>query len=164
MSTWSFFRVADGLFTGGTITLADDARLPASTPEGCGAAPGIFDPLTQAWDVNAGVAVDYVPPKPPDTDDAAYAWDAATKRWQARATLVANKKARKAPIQLQIDALQATQHEPLRAVVLALGKAKPAPAGAMAKLQAVDDAIAPLQATLAAITAAATQAELDAIP
>lgn len=164
MSTWSFYRLDTGLFTGQTVTLADDTRLAASTPEGCGAAPGAFDPLAQAWDPNTGAAVDYVPPAPPDTDDATQVWDAGAKRWQAHATLAGAKKARKAPIQLQIDALQATQHEPLRAVVMALGKGKAAPAGAMAKLQAVDDAIAPLQARLQAITAAATQAELDAIP
>ncbi len=51
----------------------------------------------------------------------------------------------------------------MRNLLIALGNNKAGPAP-LAKLQAIDDAVAPLKAKLAAISASTTQEQLDAIP
>ena len=109
------------------------------------------------------VVIDYQPPAPADTEDATQEWDDATKRWIAKRTLIANKKARKAPIQIEIEALEATQHDPARTMLIKIG-AGASYAAALAKLKVIDDAIGLLKDKIAAITACTTQAELDAIP
>ena len=107
--------------------------------------------------------LDYKPPALPDTEDATQEWDDATKRWIAKRTLIANKKARKAPIQIEIEALEATQHDPARTMLIKIG-AGASYAAALAKLKVIDDAIGLLKDKIASITACTTQAELDAIP
>lgn len=109
------------------------------------------------------VVIDYQPPAPADTEDATQEWDDATKRWIAKRTLIANKKARKAPIQIEIEALEATQHDPARTMLIKIG-AGASYATALAKLKVIDDAIGLLKDKIASITACTTQAELDAIP
>jgi len=109
------------------------------------------------------VVIDYQPPAPADTEDATQEWDDATKRWIAKRTLIANKKARKAPIQIEIEALEATQHDPARTMLIKIG-AGASYAAALAKLKVIDDAIGLLKDKIASITACTTQAELDAIP
>jgi len=109
------------------------------------------------------VVIDYQPPAPADTEDATQEWDDATKRWIAKRTLIANKKARKAPLQIEIEALEATQHDPARTMLIKIG-AGASYAAALAKLKVIDDAIGLLKDKIASITACTTQAELDAIP
>lgn len=76
--------------------------------------------------------------------------------------LTMSKKIRRRLIEDQITALEESQRGSIRKVVLKMA-ARQVFTAPLAKLQEVEDAIAPLQAKVAAITACTTQAELDAI-
>ena len=108
------------------------------------------------------VVLDYIPPAPDDDEDGTHEWDVTAKRWQRQATLEAKKKARKAPIKSQINAIEATQHEPTRNYMLAIAGGKTG-AVHVARLQEIDGAIELLKAKIAAITACETEAELNDI-
>lgn len=159
-----FYDLATGIFNG-RIAFHEEGTPPTLLDgEAAWESADPIDPYSQRLDLTQDppVVVDYQPPAPPQTDDATQAWDAPTKRWRKVPTLNANKKARKAPVQAQIDALEATQAEPVRNLLIALGNGK-AGSAPLAKLHAIDDAIAPLKAKLAAISACTTQEQLDAI-
>lgn len=168
-STWSLYDTATGLFRAGVLT-ASPAQLAANTPPGWAALAGRFDHLSQKVDIAAGgaspVVIDYVPAAPADDALQTWAWDDRTKRWIATPTLAANKIARKAPVQAAIEALEAndSHQRSLREILLAAVASQAPPNESVTALSAIEADIADLRATLAAIDAAATQDELDAIP
>lgn len=164
MSAWSFYRLDDGRFTGRRTSCAPE-QLQAQTPDGCAALEGRFDHLSQRVDLATGTVVDYVPPAPADTELETWAWDAATRRHVATPTLQAHKRMRLHPVLAAIEALEAEQSlRPMREALVELFAGRQVPADTKAKLAEISAAIAPLRAKVQAILAAATQAELDAIP
>lgn len=78
---WSFYRLADGIFTSATYAASDDTHLSVNTPSGCSAIKGSFDLLSQRVDIETGEVVDYQPLRP-STD---HEWNMETKRWQLTA-------------------------------------------------------------------------------
>lgn len=163
MITWSFYRLSDGALTGRRF-IGQPQGLAANTPAGCGAVEGAFDPINQAVDLNRTEVVDFKPPAPSDTALATYAWDDATRRWLATPTLAARKLDRAAQVQLLIDRQEAAQPRAMRDVVLALATAQAVPAASRTRLNEINTEVTLQRARLQAIAAAATQAELDAIP
>lgn len=168
---WSYYLLATGLFTG-DVYRGSQAGALANLPAGCGVAPGKFDYLSQRidltvpWDLNDDPppVIDYVPAAPPDTELETFRWDARLRRHVGTPTLAANKAVRVARLKLQIGQLEAAQARPLRELVLAVAASQAPAPGTKATLQAVEDAVLPLRQKVAAILAAASQAELDAIP
>lgn len=171
MKAWSYYLLATGLFTG-DVYRGSQAGALANLPAGCAVAPGAFDYLSQridlavTWDLNTDPppVIDYVPEAPADTELMTFRWDARLRRHVGTPTLAANKAARVTRLRLQIGQLEAAQARPLRELMLAVAASQaPAPA-TKAQLQQVEDAVLPLRQKVAAVLAAASQAELDAIP
>lgn len=166
MKTWRLYDLKTGLFSANAL-YCSDSQLALNTPDGCAAIEGEFDPLSQRVDLtepNEPKVVDYQPPPPADTDQTTFAWDAATRRYVGTPTLAANKAVRVARLKLQIGQLEAAQARPLRELMLAVAASQAPAPGTKASLQAVEDAVLPLRQKVAAVLAAASQAELDAIP
>ena len=161
--TWSFFNAETGLFASRRYSGSSEF-LPANTPVGSIPMEGAYDWQAQRVDLATGQVVDYQPPVPPDTDDETFAWDAGARRWLASPTLAARKRQRAAPVQALIDAAEVGQDRAQREAVLALAAGAAVPAEAAQRLGEIETEVLPLRATLQAIAAATTQAELDAIP
>jgi hypothetical protein len=86
MSTWSKYRLADGMFTGVTVSCRGD-YLDANVEPECGCVIGEYDALSQRVDLITGLVIDYQPPQPsPD-----HAWDAESRRWLYVPTLADHK-------------------------------------------------------------------------
>ena len=103
------------------------------------------------------------PPAPTDSEHVTWTWDATAWAWQPQPTLTAVKRARIAQVQVAIDAAEAEQARPMREVVSALLGGAAAPSFAAAKLTALDAEIVGLRAVRAAMAAAMTLAELEAV-
>lgn len=81
MSTWHFYRLSDGIFTGRALTAPSLAALQANTPEGCGALLGVSDWQSQRVDLATGLLVDWQPPAPADDELRTWRWDDSARRW-----------------------------------------------------------------------------------
>ncbi|MEB0133770.1 hypothetical protein QN362_00325 [Actimicrobium sp. CCC2.4] len=96
MSTWSKYSLADGMFTGVTVTCSGDYLDMNIEPE-CSCILGEYDALSQRIDLVTGLVIDYQPEQPsPD-----HAWDADTKRWLYVPTLADHKASKLALINSQ---------------------------------------------------------------
>jgi len=87
-STVSFFRLADGVFTGRQFTGRAEF---AEIRDGEDFVEGSFDHLSQRVDIETGEVVDYQPPAPDATPLNTYSWDASIKRWVATPTLLSHQ-------------------------------------------------------------------------
>lgn len=166
MRTWHFYRQADGLLTGRTVTLddSDDALLQANTPAGCAAVADVADWQAQRVDLKTGALVDWQPPAPPDDAMRTWSWNDEARRWVAEPTLAALKRERLARVQAAIEAQEAAQARPVRellAAMLAGGQADPA---ARDRFGAIAAKITALQLKRAAVEAAGSAQDLAAIP
>lgn len=159
---WTIYNLESGIFLPGRVTCAEGA---VNVPEGCAALEGLYDPLSQAVDIDTRRVVDVVPPAPADTDLQTWTWDAALRRHVATPTLLARKQQRAQPVQAAIEAIEAQQSpRPMREALVELFAGRQVPAETKARLVEISTAIAPLRSKLQAIAAASTQQELDAIP
>lgn len=83
MSAYSFYRLADGLFTG-TVADIPESALARHLRAGVGAMPGVHDCKRRRVDLATGTVVDYVPPQPADTEWETWRLEAGA--WVARPT------------------------------------------------------------------------------
>jgi hypothetical protein len=81
---WSVYSLETGLFTGERLT-GPLAMVTEHLPAGFGLQEGDHDHLSRRRDPS-GEVVDWVPPKPADTDMATFSWDEAGRRWIGRPT------------------------------------------------------------------------------
>lgn len=84
--TYSAYSLADGTFTGLTISVPA-AELAANTPPGCGMLAGAFDAERWRVDLASGNAVPVVQVRPVDTVDLTWGWDETLGRYVATVTL-----------------------------------------------------------------------------
>lgn len=89
MKSWSFADQDTGLFTGRSFS-GPESSLPANTPPGTIAVPGMHDPGSARLDLETGEVVDWQPPKPADTELATWRWDDESRRWVAEPTTEAH--------------------------------------------------------------------------
>lgn len=83
---WYFYRLADGVFTGGSYR-GPEAMLQANTPEGCGAAALSIDPRDrQRIDLLTGDLVAYQPPAPADDEFRTWSWSEDLRAYIATST------------------------------------------------------------------------------
>lgn len=90
-STWSFYDLATGLFSGARYsgsshTLADQL---AHKGPGVGVHEGSVDYLTQRLDLDTDLLIEYIPPSPAGDTLQSWTWDPVTKSWLSTATLLA---------------------------------------------------------------------------
>lgn len=170
MSTWSIYELATGrivnCITGPRLDVVEQNLLPGQACiEGALRADRHLVVLqSDAEGALVPLVVDHMPEQPADDELQTWSWDASQWRWVAAPTLAAIKARRIAQVQAQIEALEAQQLRPQRDVLTAMAAGQPAPIEAVERLQEIEAAIVPLRTTRAAIAAAASQAELDAIP
>lgn len=164
--TWHFYRLADGILTGRTVTLddSDEALLQANTPPGCAAVADVFDWEAQRVDLKAGQLVDWQPPAPADDALRTWAWNAEARRWAPVPTLAALKAQRLARLQAAIEAQEAAQARPVRELLAAMLAGGQADQAARDRFGAIAAKITALQLKRAAVEAAASAQELAAIP
>lgn len=164
--TWSFYDDVTGLFSASRVTCSD-ADLAANTPAGHTALEGVYDRLSQMVDIEGASqeVVDYIPDAPADDSLQTWSWDTGTKRWVATPTLLANKNARKVPIQAAIDAIELSDSHArsLREVLLAVVASTTPPSASVTVLSDADADIQALRDVMDDIDAAADQEELDGI-
>jgi hypothetical protein len=96
MSTFSKYLLADGMFSGVTVTCIGDYLDMNVGPE-FGCVIGEYDALSEKVDIETGLVIDYQPPQPSDI----HAWDANTKRWLYVPTLADHKAEKLALINAQ---------------------------------------------------------------
>lgn len=76
MTTYSFFRLADGVFTG-TVAQIPEQALKAHLRGNLGAMPGRYDCTRQKVDLATMQVIPWTAPRPADTDDVRHELDAA---------------------------------------------------------------------------------------
>lgn len=167
MSTWTIYDQASGR----VVTVYTGSEPELNTPAGCAVVEGVCDPGTSCVQLVADDFGDlqpairpWTPPAPPDDEWQTWAWDDGMRAWRSGPTFAALRRGRVADVQRQIEALEAQQLRPQRDVLTALTAGLQPPAEAVQRLQDIEAAIVPLRATRAAIAAAASETELDAIP
>lgn len=162
MKTYSFYDLQTGLLHRDSY---EGPEAFVRVPDGHAKIEGRFDRHCQRVDVTGAepVVIDYVPPAPADDEWQTWVWDTDARRWHATPTLARLKADRLADLQASIKALEADQPRAQRDVLTALLTGTPPPAEAVQRLQDIEAAIVPLRALRAAISAATSQAELDAI-
>lgn len=106
MTTFSFYRLDTGFFTGASFS-GPPEFVAVNTPAECSALLGEFDHLSQRVDLASGAVIDWQPPAPPDTALETWAWDALTKRWRATPTLAARKVSKWEQIRVERDGREA---------------------------------------------------------
>jgi|SRR3990172_8187499 len=116
----SFYRIKDGIFIGQQWA-GDVVDLLRHVPEGCAAVPGQFDHLSQRVDLATGEIVDYVPPKPADTEFTQWERDEKAKRWVAKPTRAAIRHAERKQTIAQIVALESGKVRAMSDVLLGIG-------------------------------------------
>ena len=163
MSTWHFFDLATGKFSGRTYA-GPQSHLDANLPAGSGAVLGVTDWMSQCVGLGAGALMDHQPPAPQSDELRTWSWDAAARRWISAPTLAALKAPRIAEVQLAIEAQERAQDRPQRELMAAFRLSLPAPAFAANKMAAIDVEIARLRALRGAIVSAQNRAQLDAVP
>jgi hypothetical protein len=139
MPAYSFYSVATGLLVGQTFT-GPAEFLGANTPPGCAAVAGLHDHLSRR--VVAGAVVDYQPPKPADTAQHVYAWNASTRRWVATLTPGGLAVRANEPIKAQLVATEQASLRSMReALLLPPGAARDAALGQLSSADASASAL-----------------------
>ena len=109
LQMWSFYRLADGTFTGRRFATASPELLAANTPEGCAAIAGRHDRQTARVDLETGEVVAYqAPPDRTQQADRAQARIERLERKQHRRVreLLAQSDERLAAIDAEIAELR----------------------------------------------------------
>jgi hypothetical protein len=162
LKSYYLYSLADGLLNGVRLDCFEDL-LAQNIPVDQAAIEGVTDWQSQRIDLTTGELVDYQPPAPLDDDLRTWAWNTETKRWVSSPTLAANKATRIAPVQREIERLEATQARPVRELLTATLANQTPSEIIRQRLQDIANAIASLQAVRASMQAASSQADLDAI-
>jgi hypothetical protein len=162
-STWSFYRLSGGVFTGDTFTgpSEEDAQRHADSL-GCGYLLGRYDHLSQRVDLNTGDVLDWQPPAPADDAMQTWDWDADVKRWLPRKTFAARRAERVAAVQAEIESAELQQARPMREILDAQLASQSVPAETIERWQAIKARIGELQAARRALVTAQDDAALDA--
>jgi hypothetical protein len=138
--TWSFYDTTTGLFTGRVLIGSDD-QLVSNTLPGTAAIAGKHNKQNKKVDLNTLNVVDYQPPQPsPD-----YVWNATTKRWEEKASVVSVREQVRS-LREQIQDLQQQSLDPMRELILDSTKV-----AKRARLTQIDNDIATLRAQIAAL-------------
>lgn len=147
--TYSIADASTGIFTGVQVTCEPD-ELSANTPPGCMAVPGAWDALSYRVDgpPDDWRVVAWQPPKPADTDLVTHAWDPDTRRWIASPTPAALRLRERERLAQSIAAREAAELRPLREVLIAVIEGHAPPAGAVAKLKALEDEASRIRAEM----------------
>lgn len=158
MQTYYLYDLDTGLFTGASFSGPehDQAFRQLNTPPGKGAWPGQVSPTAQR--VVNGQLVAWQRPKPADTEHITHLWSDAQADWVPVPTFAGQRAAVIAAIKARIAQAEGTTDRWLRAQVLA----QPADP-AHARMQAIEDEVAPLRALLAQTQAALTPSELPSL-
>lgn len=135
MKEYSFFHKDTGVLAPHVLGCPDDA-LEINTPADHTAIEGAHDHLSKRVDVATGEVVDYQPPAP----SVDHEWNDASKRWQLSAAAQAKIDKRAAAL-ARITQLEASQHRPLREMMLD-------PIGGVARVREIDAEIAALRKDL----------------
>lgn len=159
---YSFYSIETGAIAGVNVNCSED-QLQDNTPPGHAPIAGTYDPTNRRVDLKTGEVVAYKPAAPAASAMRTWTWDDQAERWQPVPTLEALRQARIEPVQAAIEEREQQQARPVRELLEALLSNQPAPAASQQAFDAIRTAIAALQATRAAMAAATTQAELDAI-
>lgn len=162
MKTYSFYDLETGLLHRDSY---EGPEAFVNVPAGHAKIEGRFDRHCQRVDVTGAepVVIDYVPPAPADDEWQTWVWDTDARRWHATPTLARLKADRLADLQASINALEADQPRAQRDVLTALLAGTQPPEAAVQRLEDIEVSIVPLRALRAAIEAAATVEELDAL-
>jgi len=135
----------------------------ANTPPGHATVPGAHDHLCRRVHLPTGTVQPWQPPAPAPTPWHGWQWNEAAERWQPVPTLQALRQARVDAVQHAIEAEEAQQARPLRELAVAAAAGAPVPAAAAQRLAELESRISTLRAVRAALAAAQTVAELDAV-
>lgn len=149
MTTWHFYRLADGIFEGRSFTSSDEEALALNTPEGFGARGDVLDWESQRVDIETGELVDYQPPAPDDDHEWIHDDEDGNRvrRWVLKPE-VAERRAVKAAAIERIAELEKKQERAIREHVLGIELTEEdIEAGAMT-LQQIEDAIAEQRAII----------------
>lgn len=141
MNVWSVYSLADGLFTGQTISVID-SELAANTPPGCGLAAGSWAPSRWRFNASENRVEKIVSPRPEDCEDFVWRWDAQHERWDPLPTLKRVRVDRLALVDRAILQAEAGTDRALRDLVIAAGL----PLAAVARMQAIEASVASLRA------------------
>ena len=112
MKLWCYYDSQTGMFSRKKNSTPDDKKPVA--PEGFTLIEGDFDPLSQRFDIQSGMVVDYQP----DAPDADHEWNAQTRRWQKRAD-VREREERRAVALNRIVELERQSWRPMRELAIA---------------------------------------------
>lgn len=146
---WSFYD-SEGFFKPWTFT-GPEHLLAKSTPEGCLAIEGSFDHMSKR--VVDGVVVEWRPDKPEATEF--YDWDLVGGRWLKSLTFEGRRQSLIDVLQAEILRLEAGADRALRQLILD-SHGHPA----AARMQSIEDQVAPLRQSIGAVQAATTPEEL----
>ncbi len=138
MRTVSFYHRVTGILQSAKLTASDDEAVALNTPPGCAAIDGHHDELSLKVDVGTGRLVDYQPSAPTPAEN--YVWNRTTKRWRLNDALT-EKAATRSLALMQIAKLEASQHRPLRELVLGDESAR-------VRVRAIEDEITHLRKQL----------------
>lgn len=148
-----------------------DLLLPGNRRPGLALVPGVTDHRVQRVAAvvtdDHGQAIhvleDYVPPAPAADELRTWAWDAEARMHLPVPTLLALQRQAQAPLLAELAEIDAGLVRPLGELLQASALGEPAPAEALARLQAANSRKAELRAHIAALGACATEAELRAL-
>ena len=138
MIVYSFYHAETGRFADMKYcsTSEHPENLRNQVPAGHLPIEGDYDHLAEQVDISTGAVIDYQPPAP----DANHEWNSAARRWQLTAAVQAAIDQR-ARASARIAQLEVSQHRAVRDAALGF-------AGAIARLQSIDDEIAALRSDL----------------
>lgn len=165
----SLFNLSTGELTG--LQMSADAELLAlNTPAGCAWVCGAHDAhrcavrlVTDDFGAQLPVVVPRTPPRPADSELQTWRWDDAAADWAAVPTLAFRRLIAMEPLLAKFAPLDDALARPLGEIAEAEALGELPPAAAIARLRTINADKTALRARLAAIKAAATAADLDAL-
>lgn len=139
MKIVSFYNKETGLLHDKALMAGSERDIEINTPAGHVAVDGHHDALSKRVNVATGEIIDYQPPQPsPDHE-----WNGTTQRWQLSA-IALDRTNRRTAAAARIRDLEAASVPAMRELLLSGGVA------ARQKLQAIEDEIVGIQASLGA--------------
>lgn len=145
MSTWSFYDSTTGEFYGATFSGPPDS-VKQNTPNGYIPIQGLFTPRGQRVDLATGKVVDYVPPKPPDTEFFTHVWSDDLRAWESRPTRAGLIAQNDDLLKVRMAQAEAKQARAVRDIALAAALGTPPPRAAVLTLQEVEAEVSALRA------------------